>query len=392
MAPTVPPQGDSAAIEAAAQWLVDAESPAIVVDLMSHDQTGVERLVALAEALQAPVVNRFGRMNFPNTHHLSQGGGVIASADVILGLELFDSWGVVNSLRDRAHKDVQRVARPDAKLIDIGVKDLFMRSNYQSFQRFSPADLSIAGDAQATLPALLEAVEQRMTRRRRSLNADREQRFREAHARARQRSLDAARYAWNASPISTGRIYTELWQLVKDKDWALVSDDNRQMRWARRLWPIEKTYQWLGRSGGSGVGYGAPSSVGAALAHRGKGRLPISVQTDGDLMYVPGVFWTAAHHGIPILSIVHNNRGYHQELMHLQRMAARRQRGADGSSKVGNELDNPTPNHAMVARGMGIWSEGPITDPNDLRGALQRALDVVEAGEPALVDVISQPR
>jgi len=392
MAPTMPPQGDTAAVEEAAQWLVDAESPVIVVDLMSHDQSGVEQLVALAEALQAPVVNRFGRLNFPNTHYLSQGGGVIGEADVILGLELFDAWSVVNDLRDRAHKDVQRIARPDVRLIEIGVKDLFMRSNYQSFQRFSPADLSIAGDAQATLPALLEAVEQRMTRARRASNRDREQRFRQAHARARQRAIDAARYAWGASPISTGRIYTELWQLVKDRDWALVSDDNRQTRWARRLWPLEQTYQWLGRSGGSGLGYGAPSSVGGALAHRGTGRLPIAVQTDGDMMYVPGVFWTAAHHGIPLLSIVHNNRGYHQERMHLQRMAARRQRGADGNSKIGNELDNPAPNLAMVARGMGIWSEGPIADPNELRGALQRALAAVDAGEPALVDVVSQPR
>jgi thiamine pyrophosphate-dependent acetolactate synthase large subunit-like protein len=73
-------------------------------------------------------------------------------------------------------------------------------------------------------------------------------------------------------------------------------------------------------------------------------------------------------------------------------MAARRQRGTDGSSHVGNELNNPPIDLAMVARGMGIWAEGPIAEPGDLRPALQRALDVVDRGEPALVDVISQPR
>jgi thiamine pyrophosphate-dependent acetolactate synthase large subunit-like protein len=323
---------------------------------------------------------------------LSQGGGVVAQADVILGLELYDTWGLLNNLRDRVHKDFQRVARPDARVIDIGVKDLFMKSNYQSFQRYNAADLSIAGDAQATLPSLLEEVERQMSRARRASNADRERRWRAAHAQARTRAIDAARYAWDAKPVSTARIYMELWQLVKDRDWALVSDDGRQTGWARKLWPLERYYQWIGGSGGAGLGYGAPSAVGAALAHRGQGRLPINIQTDGDMLYVPGVFWTAAHHQSPLLTVVHNNRGYHQEFMHLQRMAARRQRGADGSSLVGNELNNPAPDLAAIAGGMGVWSEGPITEPGDLRAALQRALDVVDRGEPALIDVVSQPR
>jgi benzoylformate decarboxylase/acetolactate synthase-1/2/3 large subunit len=392
LARTQPPRGDAGALAEAARWLVDAESPVIVADLMAHDQDGIESLVALAEALQAPVVNQAGRMNFPNTHHLAQGGGVVGQADVILALELYDTWGLLHDLHDRVHRDAQRVARPDARVIDIGVKDLFTKSNYQSFQRYNPSDLSIAGDAQATLPSLLEEVERQMSRARRASNADRERRWRAAHAQARERALDAARYGWDASPVSTARMYMELWQLIQDRDWALVSDDNRQSNWARKLWPIERYYQYIGRSGGAGVGYGAPSAVGAALAHREHGRLPINFQTDGDMMYVPGVFWTAAHHEIPLLTITHNNRGYHQEFMHLQRMAARRQRGADGSSKVGNELDNPPIDLAMVARGMGVWSEGPITNPADLRAAMRRALDVVDQGEPAFIDVVAQPR
>jgi len=392
MAPTQPPRGDQAALEEAARWLVEAENPVIVVDLMAHTEEGVERLIALAEALQAPVVNQFGRMNFPNTHHLSQGGAVVREADVILGLELYDTWGLLNDLRDRVHKDTVRTARPDAKVIDIGVKDLFMKSNYQSFQRYNAADLSIAGDAQATLPSLLEEVQRQMSRARRSSNGERERKWRAAHEQAQQRSLNAARYAWDARPVSTARIYMELWQLVKDRDWAFVSDDNNKSNWAKRLWPIERHYQWMGRSGGAGVGYGAPSAVGGALGHRPHGRLAINVQSDGDMMYVPGVFWTAAHHEIPMLTIVHNNQGYHQERMHLQRMAARRQRGTDGSSNIGNELKNPAIDLAMVARGLGVWAEGPITEPGDLRAAMARALDVVDRGEPAFIDVISQPR
>ena len=82
-------------------------------------------------------------------------------------------------------------------------------------------------------------------------------------------------------------------------------------------------------SGGSGIGYGAPAAVGAALANRKYGRLSINLQNDGDLMYAPGVLWTAAHHRIPILFVMNNNRAYHEEVMHLQRMANRRERGID---------------------------------------------------------------
>ena len=392
MTPTQPPSGDWGAIQEAAEWLAAAENPVIVADLMAHDQHGVERLVALAEALQAPVVNQFGRMNFPNTHHLAQGGNVIAQADLILALELYDTWGTINTLRDRVHKDAQRRARPDARVIDIGVKELFWRSNYQSFQRYYSADLSISGDAQATLPVLTEAVQSAMSGARRASNAEREQRWRAAHQRERDQALDAARYGWNASPVSTARLYAELWNLVKDRDWALVSDDGQQSRWARRLWPMDRHYQWIGRSGGAGLGYGAPSALGAALAHRPEGRLAINVQRDGDMMYVPGTFWTAAHHNIPMLTVTHDNQGYHQEFMHLQRMAARRQRGIDGSSWIANELRNPDIDLAKVVEGMGVWSEGPISTPDALGPAIARALEVVDAGEPAFVHVRTQPR
>ncbi len=392
MTPTQPPVGDEAAIAEAARWLVEAESPVIVADLMARNQGGVDRLVALAEALQAPVVNQFGRMNFPNTHYLSQGADAISQADLVLGLELFDTWGVINTLRDRVHRDTVRKARPDARVISIGTNELFTKSNYQNFQRFYPSDLAIAGDAQATLPVLTDAVLSGMLRARRATNAERESRWRDAHAQARVRALDEARYGWDASPVSTARLYAELWNAVRDHDWAMVSDDGLQSAWARRLWPIERHYQYIGRSGGAGLGYGAPAAVGAALAHRAEGRLAVNVQRDGDLMYTPGAFWTAAYHGIPMLTVTHNNQGYHQEFMHLQRMAARRQRGIDGSSRVGNELRNPDIDFARMADSMGVWAEGPVTEPGELGAALTRALDVVDGGEPAFVDVRCQPR
>jgi thiamine pyrophosphate-dependent acetolactate synthase large subunit-like protein len=108
-------------------------------------------------------------------------------------------------------------------------------------------------------------------------------------------------------------------------------------------------------------------------------------------MYVPGVLWTAAHHKIPLLSVMHNNRAYHQEVMHLQRMANRHNRGVT-RAHIGTTIDNPNVDFAKIAQGMGVYAEGPITNPNEVGPAIRRALAVVKKGEPALVDVVTQPR
>jgi thiamine pyrophosphate-dependent acetolactate synthase large subunit-like protein len=117
------------------------------------------------------------------------------------------------------------------------------------------------------------------------------------------------------------------------------------------------------------------------------------MQNDGDMMYTPSALWTATHHAIPMMFVMRNNRAYHQELMHLQRMANRYQRGATWErTHVGVAIDNPNIDFAMMARSMGLYGEGPITDPKDLGPALRRAAERVEKGEVALVDVVTQPR
>ena len=88
---------------------------------------------------------------------------------------------------------------------------------------------------------------------------------------------------------------------------------------------------------------------------------------------------------------MHNNRAYHQEVMHIQRMADRHERGITHAG-IGTTLVDPNIDYAKVAQGMGVHAEGPISDPKDLGPAIKRALDVVKNGEPALVDVVTQPR
>ena len=209
-----------------------------------------------------------------------------------------------------------------------------------------------------------------------------------AHENARA----AASYAWDASPVSTGRLCAEIWGQIKNEDWSLVSSYYSDGGgWPRRLWDFNKPYHWLGDAGGGGIGYGAPASVGAALANRRHGRFSVAIQTDGDLMYAPGVLWTAAHHRIPLLSVMNNNRAYHMETMHVQRMCNRRSRGID-RGQIGSVLTDPNLDYAKLAQSMGVYSEGPISNPKDLGPALTRAVAVVKRGEPALVDVVTQVR
>jgi thiamine pyrophosphate-dependent acetolactate synthase large subunit-like protein len=249
----------------------------------------------------------------------------------------------------------------------------------------------MAADAEATLPALIEACKKLVTADRRRTLQERGTKLAEAGRLAHERARGEAAYAWDASPISTARLCAELWAQIRTEDWSLVSESGNTSGWTERLWNFEKHYQNLGGSGGAGVGYGAPAAVGAALANKKHGRLSLTIQGDGDFMYAPGVWWTAAHHKIPLLAVMHNNRAYHQEVMHLQRMAGRHNRGIT-RAHIGTTIDNPAIDYAKIAQGMGVHAQGPITDPNELGPAIKRALDVVKKGEPSLIDVVTQPR
>src|SRR5687768_1760413 len=389
-----PPQGDSGAVAEAARLLVNAQNPVIFADRAARTPAGIAHLVALADALQAPVVNQGGRMNFPSRHPLNQTSSarqLVADADVILGLELTDFWGTVSAVRDGLTRTSRSLVKPGTRLISITALDLATKGNYQDFQRYPEVDVAMAADAEATLPALLEACRRATTAERRSTFEARGKRLADAHASALERARAEAAYAWDASPISTARMTMELWAQIKSEDWALVAESGIMSDWTSRLWSFEKHYQSPGGSGGAGVGYGAPAAIGAALANKERGRLSVTIQGDGDFLYAPGVWWTAAHHRIPLLAVMHNNRAYHQELMHLQRMTNRHNRGID-KAHVGTTIDDPNVDFAKIAQGMGVHAQGPITNPNDLGPAIKRAIEVVKRGEPSLIDVVTQPR
>ena len=372
-----PPAADLLTVREIAKQLVAAENPRINAGRMARTQNGITMLVELAELLQCPVNGVGERINFPSRHPLAGNG--TGQADLVLNLEGGGGFGGGGAAG----------VRP--KTISITAAELLATHNFNVNGNAPVGDIVVAADAEATLPALLEEVKKLVTADRKRAFEDRGKKHAEANTRVRMAAIDEAQYGWDASPISLARISAELWPLVKNEDWSFVSPQGFVGNWPNRLWKMEKTYHYLGGQGAGGMGYGAPASVGAALANRKHGRLSINIQTDGDMNYSPGILWTAVHHNIPLLSIMHNNRGYHQEVMFIERMESVRNRGAE-KAHVGTTLRDPNIDYALMAKAYGMYSEGPIGDPKELAPALKRGIERVKKGEPVMLDVITQPR
>ena len=396
---SAPPQGDSGAVAEAAKTLVNAENPVILAGRVARTPKGIESLVELADALQARVQDQRMRMNFPSAHPLygHPGAGIatpnLSDHDVILALEAQDLWGVTHKMTglNKFGMESHPTIKPGAKVITVSAIDLNHKSNYQDFGRYVEADLAITGDPEATLPELVEAVKKLITADRRRALQERGAKIAAENQAGRARNRELAAIAWDASPITTARLSAELWAQIKNEDWSLVSNDRFVSSWPTRLWNFSKPYHYIGAQGGSGIGYQLPASVGAALANKKHGRLTVNIQCDGDLNYAPGVLWTAAHHQIPMLNVMHNNRAYHEERMYLALLGAKYDRDL-GRSDIGTALSGPNIDYASIAKGYGLYAEGPIADPKDLGPALKRAIARVKAGEPALLDVVTQPR
>jgi thiamine pyrophosphate-dependent acetolactate synthase large subunit-like protein len=181
-----------------------------------------------------------------------------------------------------------------------------------------------------------------------------------------------------------------VWSVIKKEDWVLVSRDVNN--WGRKLWDWTRPYQYLGGSGGSGVGYTLSAAIGAALAHRGSDKVCVDIQPDGDFLMTASALYTAAHHKIPLLIVMHNNQSFYNSEEHNMRIAQFRSRPVEGAA-VGTHVDSPPVDFKKLAEGFGVHAVGPIRRGEDLRPAIEKALAVVKHQKrPALVDVIAEPR
>ncbi len=385
-----PIAGDPAALARAAELLAAAKRPAIIAEFVGRDPRGFHALVEFAETLGAPVYDVNARLNFPTRHplNMSMVKEIFTDADLILCLDVRD-WERPTTKLVSTTRTVTSVVPPDAVWIDIGFGDLELSSWAMDYQRLMHAQLRVLADTTLAIPALTGLLRKKITadaglaKRIEERSRKIAERHRETHAAW----AKEARENWDASPIALPRLASEVWEAIKNEDWVLTAGTLEE--WTRKLWDFDKPYRHPGKSLGTATQIGI--SLGVALAHRDAGRLVVDMQPDGDLMFDAGALWVAAKHKIPMLAVMYNNRAYYNDWEHQLRMA--KQRGTPESrAHIGMDLDDPAPDFASLARSMGWYAEGPIDKPGDIAAALKRAIAKVKAGQPALIDTITQKR
>src|SRR5437899_3148610 len=378
-----PMAADPAALARAAELLASAKRPVILAEFVGREPAGFHALVELAETLGAPVWDVNARLNFPNRHplNLSMVKDVFRDADALLCLDTRD-WERAATELVSATRKVTSVVPPNCKWIEIGFGDLEISSWAMDYQRLAHADLRIIADTTLAIPALTKLLKGRVK------NAAGRRKAAEAvGAKARKGWEREAKVDWNASPITLPRLATEVWNAIKNEDWVLTA--NTLEDWTRILWDFDKPYRHPGKSLGTATQIGI--SLGVALAHRDAKRLVVDLQPDGDLMFDAGALWVAAKHRIPMLAVMYNNRAYYNDWEHQIRMAKLRGTPVE-RAYIGMDMDDPAPDFASLAKAMGWYAEGPIDKPGAIAGALKRAIKRVKAGQPALIDTITQKR
>ena len=374
---------DPEALKDVSTLLLQAKRPVILAEFVGREPEGFHALVDLAETLGAPVYDVNSRLNFPSRHplNLSMVKDVFRDADLVLCLDTRD-WERATTELASATRQVTSIVPAGAKWIDIGFGDLEISSWAMDYQRLAHADLRVMADTTLAIPALTSLLKGKVSPRE-----ARKEAIEKLRKGAQARWQAEAKEDWDASPITVARLASEVWEQIKGEDWVLTAGTLDE--WARKVWDFDQPYRHPGKSLGTATQIGI--SLGVALAHRSAGRLVVDLQPDGDLMFDAGALWVAAKHRIPLLVVMYNNRAYYNDWEHQIRMAKLRGTPLE-RAHIGMDMDDPAPDFASMAKAMGWYAEGPIDKPQDVAAALKRAIARVKAGQPALVDTITQKR
>lgn len=281
----------------------------------------------------------------------------IRDADVILSLDWVDLGGTLRSALGGLE--------PDARIIQVSMDHALHNGWSGDHQGLPPVDLFIAADPDATAAALLEQLP----------------------------SKPPASRSWQAPipdpalPLAVPHLAAALLDAVGD---ASVSLLHLPLSWDGAFWPFRHPLDYLGSDGGGGIGGGPGISVGAALAFRGTGRLPVAICGDGDFLMGVTALWTAAHYKIPLLIVVANNQSFYNDEVHQERMA--RERGRPVENKwIGQRMTDPEIDLAGLARAQGAVGFGPVKQVAELPGIFAEAIAAVQAGHVVVVDVRVSP-
>ncbi len=376
-----PPAPSTAVVAQVLDALREARRPLVLVGRVGRGEQEWAARVELVERLGACALTDLKTAaGFPTRHPLHPavpGTRVTAS-----GLELMRRCDLVLSLDwvDLAGTLAVAFGQGAGPRV-ISCTDDFVLHNGWSKDHFglAPAEMSISADPDLLVVALLDALNGRDT---------------------------PVRDGWPAAPaVSAPRPGAEsdgphhegelaMRELAESLQAALagrpVAYTSFPHGWPGEAVDLEGPLDYLGHEGGGGVGAGPGIAVGAALALARSGRLPVAVIGDGDYLMGASALWTAAHHRLPLLVVVANNRSYFNDEVHQERVALQRGRPVENRS-VGQHIRNPDPDLAALASSLGLKGHGPVDDPEQLKAALEAAVSEAEAGEAVVVDVRVSP-
>ena len=356
-----------ASVAKAAQMLVAASHPLIITKAVGRDPVAIPAMVALAEALGAPVVEQFHtHLNFPQDHPLHAGFDAtpyFGRADAIVVVESDVPWFPSGS-----HP------RPETKIIHVAHDPLFSRYPIRGFG----ADVALAGQPRLTLHALADAVRSLVEP---AVVAERRARAAEEHGRLRDEWVVRAKAASKASPIEMAWVSKCIGDVVDDQT-ILVNEYD--MDATQACFTVPGSYFAASPAGGLGWGLGA--ALGAKLAAPDK----TVIATLGDGAYMFGAptaaHWVARAYDLPILTVIFNNRAWNAVKRAVHSFAKDGWAARAGAMPL-TDLD-PPPDYEMVCRASGGWAE-KVEDPAALPDMIQRALKVVRGEKrQALLNVI----
>ncbi|HEY4042513.1 MAG TPA: thiamine pyrophosphate-binding protein [Rhodopila sp.] len=359
-----------AAIEQAATLLRQAVRPVILMGRVSRDESASARRLALAEALGARVgTDAKTGAAFPTDHALHIGAPAIfptealkdalRAADVILSLDWVDLGGTLTAACGVA---------PAGKVIQVSLDHHLHNGWSMDHQALPVVDLLLPAEPDSAVAALL-----------RELGV--------VHAPFRSDPAPAPMPELTAGSITIDHLATALRSVTADRPVSLL---HVPLGWNAANWPLRHPLDYIGGDGGGGVGSGPGIAVGAALALRGTGRLPVAVLGDGDFLMGVTALWTAVHYHIPLLVIVANNRSFFNDEAHQERVARTRGRPVE-NRWIGQRLADPEIDLAKLGSAQGTAGFGPVRDAADLGPALRAAVASVAAGGVAIVDVRVEP-
>jgi thiamine pyrophosphate-dependent acetolactate synthase large subunit-like protein len=352
-------------VAGAAKLLSGAKNPVMLAGRCLRSMDAWNARVALAEKLNMRVLtNMKVAAAFPTDHRLHASPPanrfgpetlkMLAEADVILSLDWLDLGGLLKSAYG---------AKPvTAKIIQVSCDQHSHRGWSADYQGLPPIDVYLMCEPEAAVPMLLEASKSR------TASVPDKPAVKAPAVSGDAVSMSGVAHALHAATRGSDVCYTHL-----------------PIGWSGAYSHFNHPLDYLGAEGGAGVGSGPGIAVGAALALKGSGRLPIAVLGDGDFLMANTAIWTAAHYKIPNLIVVCNNRSFFNDELHQERVAKERGRPPE-NRWIGMRIGDPDIDLAMMAKSQGAIGIGPVTRAGDLQKAIDQGVEIVARGGVCVVD------